>query len=39
VPDGSWIVQCIDPEGAIFALVGKRSSNAAGFLERVAALD
>jgi hypothetical protein len=39
VPDGSWIVQCRDPDGAIFALVGKRSSNATGFLERVAALD
>jgi predicted enzyme related to lactoylglutathione lyase len=38
-PDGSWIVQCTDPDGAIFALVGRRSSNAAGFLERVAALD
>jgi uncharacterized protein len=24
VPDGSWILQCIDPQGAMFALVGKR---------------
>jgi uncharacterized protein len=39
VPDGSWILQCADPQGAIFALAGKRSPNAAGFLERVAALD
>ena len=24
VPGGSWIVQCADPQGAIFALEGKR---------------
>jgi uncharacterized protein len=24
VPDGSWIVQCRDPQGAMFALVGPR---------------
>jgi hypothetical protein len=36
VPDGSWIVQCTDPQDAMFALVGKRSYNAVGFLERVA---
>ena len=24
VPDGSWVVQCADPQGAIFGLVGKR---------------
>jgi predicted enzyme related to lactoylglutathione lyase len=24
VPDGSWIFQCLDPQGAMFALVGKR---------------
>jgi len=24
VPDGNWIVQCADPQGAIFALVGRR---------------
>jgi uncharacterized protein len=22
VPGGSWIVQCLDPQGAMFALVG-----------------
>ena len=38
-PDGSWVVQCTDPQGALFALIGKRSSRAVGFLERVAALD
>lgn len=26
VPDGGWIVRCIDPQGAIFALQGKRSA-------------
>jgi len=24
VPGGSWIIQCLDPQGAIFALVGTR---------------
>jgi uncharacterized protein len=34
-PDGSWIVQCTDPQDAIFALIGKRSYAAVGFLERI----
>jgi uncharacterized protein len=34
-PDGTWIIQCTDPQDAIFALVGKRSS--VGLLERIAA--
>lgn len=34
-PDGSWIVQCTDPQDAIFALIGKRSYGAVGFLERI----
>jgi uncharacterized protein len=38
-PDGSWVVQCTDPQGALFALIGKRSPSAVGFVERVAALD
>ena len=25
VPDGSWVVRCIDPQGAVFALQGPRS--------------
>jgi predicted enzyme related to lactoylglutathione lyase len=25
VPGGSWIVQCKDPQGAMFALVGPRN--------------
>jgi uncharacterized protein len=39
VPGGSWIVQCTDPQGAMFALVGKRSHNGIGFFERVASRD
>lgn len=31
VPYGSWIVHCTDPQGAIFALVGKRSYKAKVF--------
>ena len=27
VPGGSWIARCIDPQGAIFALQGKRSQD------------
>jgi uncharacterized protein len=38
VPDGTWIVQCADPQGAMFALVGRRSYHAVGFMERIAAL-
>ena len=34
-PDGSWIVHCIDPQDAIFALIGKRSFAAVGFLDRL----
>jgi uncharacterized protein len=34
-PDGSWIVQCTDPQDAIFALIGKRSYAAVGFLDRI----
>jgi predicted enzyme related to lactoylglutathione lyase len=28
VPEGSWIARCIDPQGAIFALQGKRNPEA-----------
>jgi hypothetical protein len=28
VPGGTWIARCIDPQGAIFALQGKRSPDA-----------
>jgi uncharacterized protein len=27
-PDGGWILQCLDPQGTIFALVGKRKYKA-----------
>jgi uncharacterized protein len=36
VPDARWFVQCQDPQGAIFALVGKRAHNAIGYFERAA---
>ena len=39
VPGGSWILQCTDPQGVIFALVGKRSHNGIGYFERVASRD
>jgi uncharacterized protein len=39
VPGGKWIAQCTDPQGAIFALVGKRSHNGIGYFERVASRD
>jgi predicted enzyme related to lactoylglutathione lyase len=28
VPEGGWILRCIDPQGAIFAVQGKRSQDA-----------
>jgi uncharacterized protein len=39
VPGDRWIVQCTDPQGAIFALVGKRSHNGIGYFERVVSRD
>ena len=39
VPGGNWIVQCTDPQGAMFALVGKRSHNGIGYFERAASRD
>jgi uncharacterized protein len=39
VPGGRWIVRCTDPQGAIFALVGKRRHNGIGYFERVASRD
>jgi predicted enzyme related to lactoylglutathione lyase len=35
VPGGSWIARCTDPQGAVFALEGKRSRHAIGYFERV----
>ncbi len=34
VPDGSWVAQCTDPQGAIFGLAGKRKRNPIGYFER-----
>ena len=31
VPGGAWIVHCTDPQGAIFALLDRRSRNAIGY--------
>jgi uncharacterized protein len=39
LPGGSWIVQCTDPQGAIFALEGKRGHKVIGYFERVAPRD
>jgi predicted enzyme related to lactoylglutathione lyase len=39
VPDGGWIVQCTDPQGAIFGLEGKRRQSDVGYFERVASRD
>jgi uncharacterized protein len=39
VPGGDRIVQCMDPQGAMFALVGKRSYQAPGYFQRVASRD
>jgi predicted enzyme related to lactoylglutathione lyase len=39
VVGGRWIAQCTDPQGALFALVGKRRHNGIGYFERVASRD
>jgi predicted enzyme related to lactoylglutathione lyase len=39
VPGGSWIIQCMDPQGATFALVGKRSRKGVGYFEPRASRD
>lgn len=35
VPGGRWIAHCTDPQGAFFALVGKRSHNGIGYFARM----
>ncbi len=35
LPDGSWILRCVDPQGAVFALEGKRRRQPVGYFERV----
>jgi predicted enzyme related to lactoylglutathione lyase len=39
VRDGRWIAQCMDPQGALFALQGKRRPGAVGYFERAAPAD
>jgi predicted enzyme related to lactoylglutathione lyase len=39
VPGGSWIIQCSDPQGAVFALEGTRGRKAVGYFERAAPRD
>jgi len=36
VMGGAWVVRCIDPQGAMFALIGSRGKNSAGYFERTA---
>jgi predicted enzyme related to lactoylglutathione lyase len=36
---GGWIVRCVDPQGAMFALSGARSRKAVGYFEPVASDD
>lgn len=33
-PDGSWVVHCRDPQGAVFALKGKRRRSPIGYFRR-----
>jgi predicted enzyme related to lactoylglutathione lyase len=39
VPGGSWVIQCADPQGAMFALEGLRGRNPIGYFERVTSGD
>ena len=39
VPGGAWIVHCTDPQGALFALLDRRSRKAIVSFERVASPD
>ena len=36
VPGARWIIHCIDPQGAMFALEGTRHHNGIGYFERAA---
>jgi predicted enzyme related to lactoylglutathione lyase len=35
LPGGSWVIQCADPQGAAFALEGKRSRSPIGYFKRI----
>ena len=39
VPSGAWIAHCMDPQGAAFALLERRSRKAIGYFESVALRD
>ncbi len=39
LPGGNWTVQCADPQGATFALEGKRVRSPIGYFERAASRD
>jgi predicted enzyme related to lactoylglutathione lyase len=39
VPGVSWVVRCVDPQGAVFALEGQRRSSPVGYFVRTAARD
>jgi predicted enzyme related to lactoylglutathione lyase len=39
VPGGGRVARCMDPQGAMFALIGKRSDKAIGYFERNASSD
>jgi predicted enzyme related to lactoylglutathione lyase len=39
IPGGARVARCIDPQGAIFALIGKQSDKAAGYFEPAATRD
>ncbi len=39
VPGGNRVARCIDPQGAMFALVGKRGSKTVGYFEPAGASD
>ena len=39
LPGGSWVIQCADPQGAAFALEGKRGRSPIGYFEWVGSRD
>jgi predicted enzyme related to lactoylglutathione lyase len=39
VSSGNWVARCTDPQGAVFALEGKRRHNAIGYFERATPRD
>jgi uncharacterized protein len=39
VPPTGWLARCVDPQGAMFALIGKRNNKAVGYFERVESRD